>query len=98
MFVFIIWFLCICIRIYVCKNLLNNDLKSWLSVTTAKNSLITREKNTKKIIAMARIFICDKTHMDFHKTFALIFSAFTIPIFCKQTNKMGIKWIVSEVI
>ena len=27
------------------------------------------------------VFICDKTHVDFHKTFASIFSAYTTSIF-----------------
>ena len=41
-----------------------------------KNILIVHEKNTKEIIAVKTlVFICNKTHVDFHKTFASIFSA-----------------------
>ena len=40
--------------------------------------------------------ISDKTHVDYHKTFASIFSAYTTSMLKirKQTYKMGIKWIV----
>ena len=43
-----------------------------------KNSIIY-EQNTKEIIAVKES-ICDKTYVDFHKTFASIFSAYTTSI------------------
>ena len=30
------------------------------------NKEIIHEKNTKEIIAVTRVYICDKTHVDFH--------------------------------
>ena len=36
-----------------------------------------KRKNIKEIIAVTRVFMCDKTHVDFHQTFASIFSAST---------------------
>ena len=50
------------------------------------------------------VFICGKTHVDSHKTFASIFSAYTPSISTynlyhrKQSDKIGIKWIVFEAI
>ena len=55
-------------------------------------SLIVNKKNTKEIIVVTRVNICDKTHVDFQKTLILIFSACTTSkFFRKQTDKMGIK-------
>ena len=36
---------------------------------------------TQKNHSREGVFICDKTHVDFHKTFASIFSAYTTSIF-----------------
>ena len=41
------------------------------------NSLAKHKENHSR----EGVFICDKTHVDFHKTFALIFSAYTTSIF-----------------
>ena len=39
--------------------------------------IIILEKNTKEIIAVPTVYICDKTHVDFHKTLFPTFSAYT---------------------
>ena len=54
---------------------------------------------TKKIIGSEGVFVCDKTHVDFHKTsFCLDFlTLYNIYIENSFVNKvMGIKWIVFE--
>ena len=49
--------------------------------TLFKNSLIIHEQNTKEIIAVKEsLYVIIKTHVDFHKTFASIFSAYTTSI------------------
>ena len=46
------------------------------------------------------VFIYDKTHVDFHKTSASIFSASIPHLYWKfsrkQTDQMGIKWVVEK--
>ena len=51
-----------------------------------KHSLIIHEQNTKEITTVAAI--SDKTHVDYQKTFASIFSAYTTSILqiLSQTN------------
>ena len=52
-------------------------------------------KNTIETIAVAGVYICDKTHLDFHKIVISIFSAYLTSIclkfFRKQIDKMAIK-------
>ena len=56
------------------------------------------ELNTKEIIAVKEsLYICDKTHVDFHKTFASIFSAYTtsaLKILSQRNDKMGISCFI----
>ena len=54
--------------------------------------VIIHEKNTKEIIAVTRVYIWDKTHVDFHKPFTSIFSAYTTSI-----SKILLETMVSHV-
>ena len=66
-----------------------------------KNALIIHEQNTKKITTVAVSLYVIKAHVYFHKTFASIFSAYTISdlkILSQTQKQMGIKWIVFEAI
>ena len=47
------------------------------------------DKNRKGIIAVTRVYICEKTHVDFLKTFASTFSAYATCIYI--IDKMVIK-------
>ena len=49
------------------------------SINILRKALIIHEQNTKKIIAVKEFLYAIK-HVDFHKTFASIFSAYTTSI------------------
>ena len=63
-------------------------LRDHVISTFFKNPIIIHGQNRKEIIAMKEsLYLIKHSHVDFHNIFS-----------CKQSDKMGLKWIVFEAI